>query len=305
MNKKPLPIKLKLPATFLVPETKCEFFMPEKLKRIHAVELDLLNEFLAVCKKYKIKVGVFAGTLLGAVRHKGFIPWDDDIDVCMSRQEFEKLLKIAPKEFSYPYFFQSLSTDPLYLLGYARLRNSETTGRITWQDSNDYNNGIYIDIFVLDGIPENNFLRRLQRRFLGKFNELWNMYHTPIATLPGRTKFLIRIKKFLLLLLGRCALMKMYHFTLTFFNKRAERFGLVTHNEEFMEKYYLRKEEFEDTIEMPFEMLTVPVFCNYNAILKRSYGSKYMDFPPMDQRGKWHEGELTFDPDTPYNSKQQ
>ena len=124
-----------------------------KTKKIWAVELDLMNELLRVCNKYDIKIFAFGGTLLGAVRHHGFIPWDDDMDFCMDRANYNELLKHCD-EFKHPYFLQFAQSDEKYFFGYARLRNSNTTGIIEWNRSPDYNNGIYIDIFVLDGYLE-------------------------------------------------------------------------------------------------------------------------------------------------------
>ena len=99
MNKE-LPIKLKLPEGFLEPEERCGYQVTTKLKKIWAVELDLLDQFQKVCAKHNIKYQVFAGTLLGAVRHKGFIPWDDDIDVCMPREDYDKILPLLKDFFS-------------------------------------------------------------------------------------------------------------------------------------------------------------------------------------------------------------
>ena len=107
-----LPIKCKLPDGFLAPEDRDGYHIVEKQKKIWAVELDLLKEFFRVCRKYDIKAHVCLGTLLGAVRHKGFIPWDDDVDVWMTRAEFRRFESVAAREFSHPYFFQTLKTDP-------------------------------------------------------------------------------------------------------------------------------------------------------------------------------------------------
>ena len=76
-------------------------------KKLWAVEMDIAQKLLDVCKKHNLPIWAEAGTLLGAVRHKGFIPWDDDMDFCMMRKDYEKLMEIAPHEFLYPYFFQS------------------------------------------------------------------------------------------------------------------------------------------------------------------------------------------------------
>lgn len=156
-----LPIKIDLPSSFFNEEVRDEYRVSEKGKRIWAVELDLLAELLRICKKHDIRVCLFAGSLLGAIRHKGFIPWDDDIDVCLVREEYEKLLQ-HQDEFKHPYFLQTGYNDREFFLGYARLRNSDTTGIITWNKSKNYNNGIYIDVFVVDGYVDSERLLNKQ-----------------------------------------------------------------------------------------------------------------------------------------------
>ena len=153
---------LKFPDEFFKEEVRCGYRVSVQTKKIWAIELDLLNELLKVCKKHNIKVCAFAGTILGAVRHQGFIPWDDDIDVALTRENYEKLLQVAPSEFKNQYFFQTIQTDPNYFFGYARLRNSLTTGIIVGNDRLDYNNGIYVDIFVLDGKVDDDALLKKQ-----------------------------------------------------------------------------------------------------------------------------------------------
>lgn len=131
----------------------------EDRKRLWAVQLDLLIEFDRVCKENEIKYSLDAGTLLGAIRHKGFIPWDDDVDVVMLREEYEKLDRIAPDKLSEPYFWQTFSTDPDHGRGFARLRNSSTTYILhaEWNGEKScfsHNQGVFIDIFICDKVPD-------------------------------------------------------------------------------------------------------------------------------------------------------
>ena len=87
-------IKLSLPEGFLEEEVRCDYTVSKEMKKVWAVELDLLSEFQRVCKLHNIKYAVWAGTMLGAIRHKGFIPWDDDIDVSMPRPDIERLIQL-------------------------------------------------------------------------------------------------------------------------------------------------------------------------------------------------------------------
>lgn len=165
-------IKTQFPPEFLKEEAKTIIVSPET-KRLWAVLLDLLLEFDRVCRKNGIKYMIDGGTLIGAVRHGGFIPWDDDIDVIMLREEYEKLNKIASKEFSAPYFWQTNETDPDHGRGFARLRNSSTTYIISTELNRGkslfhHNQGVLLDVFICDNIPDrmeerSPFLRRLSK----------------------------------------------------------------------------------------------------------------------------------------------
>lgn len=114
-------------------------------------ELGILKEFIRVCKKYGLRYYLFGGTLLGAVRHQGFIPWDDDLDICMPRPDFEKLLTLR-HEFQSPYFLQDYHSDPSYTYLFAKLRDSSTTFIEAVFNMHNFNHGIYLDIFPLDGV---------------------------------------------------------------------------------------------------------------------------------------------------------
>ena len=145
-------IKLQLPNDFLEEEYRDGFLVSSQMKKVWAVELDLLAEFDRVCKKYNISYSLDSGSLLGAIRHKGFIPWDDDIDIIITRPNYNKLLDIVLKnnEFKEPYFFQCAYTDKNYIRGHAQLRNSDTTGILKSEVNCDcvFNQGIFIDIFI-------------------------------------------------------------------------------------------------------------------------------------------------------------
>lgn len=147
---------MKLPEEFYKEEVRNDYKISSEMKKIWSIELDLFNQLDRICKKHNITYYADGGTLLGAVRHHGFIPWDDDMDFMMYRDDFEKLCSVA-SEFKEPYFFQTEETDPGSLRCHAQLRNSKTTGILNFEKDKKYpfNQGIFIDIFPLDNVPEN------------------------------------------------------------------------------------------------------------------------------------------------------
>lgn len=158
-------------------------------KKLWAVEIDLAQKLLEVCKKHNLRVWAAAGTLLGAVRHKGFIPWDDDMDFEMMRDDFNKLIEIGPKEFKDPYFFQSIYTDSVGG-GVIHIRNSNTTMlEKGYERYKKENYGCAIDVFVLDVIPDDQRVFRKEYRKVGFMRRMVNNYKIPKTKyLKGKTK---------------------------------------------------------------------------------------------------------------------
>ncbi|MDD6812673.1 MAG: LicD family protein [Lachnospiraceae bacterium] len=132
----------------------------QQLKQLQKIELEMLVEVDRICKKNNIKYTIIGGTLLGAVRHGGFIPWDDDADVAMLRTEFEKFCEIIEKDLDHNrFYFQSMDTVKGYRWGYAKLRRKNTLFVRESQEHMPYAQGIFLDIFPIDGTPNNKFLR--------------------------------------------------------------------------------------------------------------------------------------------------
>ena len=128
-------------------------FSNDHFSRLKEIEIDLLSRFIEVCERLNLRYFAIGGTLLGAVRHKGFIPWDDDIDVGMPRSDYEIFVKEGGRYFSDPYFLQTFSSDKEAIFPFAKLRDSGTTFIEKSAASLHINHGVYIDIFPLDGYP--------------------------------------------------------------------------------------------------------------------------------------------------------
>lgn len=301
-----MPLKLQIEPSFFQQEKRCGFVVSAKMKRIWAVELDLLNEFARVCGENGLKWFVHAGTMLGAVRHQGFIPWDDDIDIVMPREDYERLCNLASTTFSYPYFFQNEETDPYFARAFSRLRNSETTA--IFENERDYrypyNQGIFVDIFPLDHIPADPEVRK---RFYAELIDL-NSHAVQWRTMihfyrPKTGKGLGKRMSYWLKHLyfkylsnhGYRYYMDLHHQAITRYN--SEETGWVGESIiPRLGRQLWRSEWVSETVLMPFEMLQVPVPVCFEECLIASFGP---DWRTPKQMPNLHEGTI-FDPDKPY-----
>lgn len=159
-----------LRAHFLEPEVRDGVSVTAETKRIWKIELDILEQFIRICGKYNLRWFAVGGTLIGAARHKGFIPWDDDIDVAMPRPDYDRFLKVAPSELSYPYELSNSALEPGYWHhGHTRICNSDTAAipRSYVHEKRRFNMGIFIDILPVDGVTQNKCIFWLQKNILG------------------------------------------------------------------------------------------------------------------------------------------
>ena len=280
-------------------EVRCGYEISPKLKKIWMIEIEMLKKLLEVCERYHLKMIVYCGTLLGAVRHQGFIPWDDDLDVALPRADFNKLIQIADKEFKAPLFFQTPINDPRFFFGYARLRNSNTTGMITWNIDQNYNNGIYIDVYPLDGYIENKVKLSMQRLRKECLKQLLTAYHMEVTDVTKKPECMIKILRMIAHTKSYEWWYKKYTANLSRYTGKTDRLTGTHFYYHNMQKYWCREKDLNNIIYLPFENIQVPVPANYDEILTHMYGN-YMEFPPIEKRGKWHENMIIFEPDVPY-----
>ena len=155
-----------------------------RLRELQLVELEILLEVDRVCRENGIEYFLDGGTALGAVRHGGFIPWDDDIDIGMTRENYEKFLEIAPEKLKNDYFLQTRKTDKKAPYMYAKVRKNGTVF-MEWNKRNlDMHHGIYIDIFPYDNVPDDI---KERNEYLAKCGRLYRLYllrSTPDRDLP-------------------------------------------------------------------------------------------------------------------------
>lgn len=278
---------------FLKEEIRNDFLITTERKKVWAVVLDLIVEFDKVCKQHNIKYYLDGGSLLGAIRHNGFIPWDDDIDVAMPRDDFERFVKLE-REFSYPYFLQTPYTDPDYFYSFAKVRNSNTTALNQMFKYQGFNHGIWISIFPLDKFSltkecedayfkiaeltyENSTFMRMKNPYLDEKNKI------RVDNYSGRNP----LKTY----------EEIQYLASQFRNIETEYWGtLIITIRDFKRKALFMK-SYEKEYLHKFENIKLPIPYEYDSILINEYGN-YMELPSIQERDG--HGTTIFDAERSY-----
>lgn len=262
-----------------------------KIEELHKVELDLIQEIIEICQKNQIKYFMIGGSLLGAVRHQGFIPWDDDVDIGMVRDDYDRFLQVAPAELSQPYYFlQTDQSDQNYAFGYAKLLD-ESIYIEEKRNINDARKGVFVDIFPFDKIPTGDVERSIQQSRYKYLNAKiilasnYRLIDTEITAKirklqPDQSRKTREYKE------KRDELARTYNQdeTIQEYKNLASQYSY--------EKELLSEKELATVVEVPFENLTVTILSAYDAILSRLYGD-YLQLPPEDKQIEKHIEKVT------------
>lgn len=264
--------------------------------QLKACEFEMLKAFVSVCEVLDLRYFIAYGTLLGAVRHKGFIPWDDDIDVTMPREDYDRFVAEAQKLLPEYYFIQTHNTDSEYPLMFAKIRDSRTTYVERLYQNINMNHGVYIDIFPLDFYPETFF----EKRRVEIFRKLVVARVSLNYCLPKPHEGL---KDWVRKWVGN-AVSVFFHSTeyiLDEFTKIVKK----TRRSQVMRVYgdmcgkKLKVCWYEDSVILQFEGLSVSAPKGYQELLECIYGA-YMELPPVEQRKACH-SVIAVDIDVPYS----
>lgn len=269
----------------------------EVLKHLQSLELMILKEFIKICEENDLTYYMYAGSLLGTIRHQGFIPWDDDLDVIMFRDDFERFKQIFTSTSHDRIKLLSIETEEDYFHLLAKLMLKDTLFEEKWVSQVDFNIGINIDIFVLDDLSNNSFKRNYQLKKAFLYNKLLIMSKIRLDDLPFLTKVITHSGYHILNLLGikpkwinkRCL-----NFLKKYQDENAEFvFDISATAEEYPQIF--NKKEFKKVNRAKFEDIEVNVPSNYDEILKSLYGD-YMQLPPEEDRYNHITENLDFGP---------
>lgn len=254
------------------------------IQEIHSILLNMLIDFDTICRKHKLTYYMVGGTLLGAVRHNGFIPWDDDIDIGMPRPDYERFVNLAQTEF--PDFLQIWNLKKKskgYTLNYSKLVNVNTSMvPIEYPDSVI---GLFLDIFPIDGASKFELLRKFQVKLIQYFQVLRYYKYS-------QKKKDFTLKSYLLRLLAVILsnnIHKAIERIITFYDYSEDEFAGNLLGV-YKIKEIVSKDVFGEPVELEFEGHYFYAPQKYNLWLKNVYGN-YMILPPLSQRNTTHEYE--------------
>ncbi len=255
-----------------------------QLKELQDVELNILKEFIRVCDKLNLNYYLVGGTLIGAIRHHGFIPWDDDIDVCMFRKDYEIFLKEGQNHLDKKYFLQTYRTDKDYVQCFAKIRDNETTFLEESVKDYDMNHGIFIDIFPLDNYYHYNKIKTKMIRYI-----LFDKKPSDVKNILKKILILISRKVY-----GSKTKIELCEKLEKIFTKSNNRTckKVITYCGFWGDKKESHfKENYSDFKLVDFEDIKAKVPVGYDQCLRDTYGD-YMQLPPIEKRVSHHFSEI-------------
>lgn len=283
-----------LPESFFKEEEISGFLVTEARKQIWAIELDIFQKFAKICEQFNLRYFALYGTLLGAIRHKGMIPWDDDMDVGMPREDYDLFCKECVSEFPDPYLLQTPYSDSGYYFSFAKIRNKNTTCVSEIMQKAGFCQGIFLDIFPLDYCDPVTYEEDRK--------EIYNSIMKCSSAMKSNNDNLDE---------AQLQKLRIYHTNEPLFEY--ERIQQIAKNPKYKNSKYLgvpvntilkskqqiwEASDFSDYETSPFENTEIRIPKGYHHVLQIIYGD-YMSYPPLEKRGTWHKG-IIWDPNNPY-----
>ena len=248
-----------------------------ELRELQIFQTNMLEDVANLCERHHIRYTIYCGTLLGAVRHGGFIPWDDDIDIAMPLKDYRRFLRIAKRELRDKYFVQNFMTDPRVCILWTQLRANGTTEM--WRDMADWKRhwGIAIDIYPFLGVAEEKkaFIRQKEAIRWAKVFLVKDYGRFTSGSFVGWQRVINRIPLRIRVIIAACLMRYASR------DPEKSKWVCTIDAAPFEAKY--KWEEWQEMTWGQFEDLKLRMPARYDDLLRRMYGD-YWVLPPEDKR---------------------
>ena len=266
--------------------------MDEKLRKLQITQTEMLDVIDKICRENNIPYSLYAGTLLGAVRHQGFIPWDDDLDICMSRENYNRFIELWTHVRPEGFVLQNKETDPDFTQSFTKIRKENTEFLQYEWEAGKYHTGIFIDIFPIDRIPSG----KMMRLFF-----YWDVMKYQLFTrefIPSKANIVVKTVSKILLSINSKEKRNVKHKKLlnniTKYNQNCELETVAIETMGSMKKTY-SKTMLDKYVLLPFEGREFMCFAEWEHYLQNKFGN-YMQLPPENERcWRHHPIVLEFD----------
>ena len=252
-----------------------------ELNELQDLIFNIFVEFDRICRKHGIRYSMEGGTLLGAVKYQNFVPWDDDIDVIMLRNDYEKFLKVAPSELGESFFLQSYNSVSEFPLNYAKLcYNGAKIYDYDYSHLKNMNHGIFMDIFPIDNVKMKSL-----RKHCSHVGVLTSARKTKLKVNFGKIQFAKKLIYKGISLLPMGTLISMLNKACMKYNKQSTgfRYEVCNSNRKFPP---LRAEIYDELIELPFRDKNFFAVKDYDEFLCSRFGDDYMTTLPSEEKRK-------------------
>lgn len=260
----------------------------ENLRIIQKKGIGILKEFIRVCQNHDLTYFIISGTLLGAVRHGGFIPWDDDIDIGMPRSDYDRLASLFQDEFEFPYKLVTHENTPSHTKAFMNVQDKTTKIVFTYGHEKT-ETSVWLDIFPIDGMPGKGFKRFIhEKRYLVNRMLVQLSQFKKIVNQNKKNRPLI--ERAIIGLANRINLESMinYERAQARYIKTLKKYDMTEENAGTLPGIYklgelVRSDVFGTGVVLDFEGIPVNAPEKYHEFLVSFYGEKYMEMPPKDK----------------------
>lgn len=263
--------------------------MSEQLLILQKNELEIVKEFHSFCEKNNLRYVLAFGSMIGCVRHKGFIPWDDDIDIVMPWDDYCKFNDIANKDPQQPFMVQNQQSVKNHIYPYSRFVKNNTCAIVEYPYVNYFNQAIYIDIFPALYVPQNKFSFKLVQLSNFFYSQTGRMKSSKLYKHTKRG-IIAKIGMFIFYCLNKLiprdfCYLHMYKKALSITKDKAKAYyiGDLFSETNSISQFQLPLDVFDNRILMQFEDTELYMPKDYDSILKKMYGD-YMKLPPVEKR---------------------